>query len=300
MILVVGASGILGGIITKRLLGEGKDVRILLRHNSPAESMALQGMATSPRSLIEAGAQPVYGDLKDRASLDGACDGIDTLITTANSSMRGGEDTVDTMDRKGNLNLVDAARAAGAKQFIFTSFLGADLNNPVPLFQAKAETEAALMNSGMQYTILAPNFFMESWIGMVVGMPLQTHQPITLVGEGRRLHSLISVADVAAFAVAAISHSAAINRRLILGGPEALHWRGIVDTFGQVLGQELPVRFVSPGEPIPGLPEMVPSVLAALETYDSVIPMDEMARTFGVEQTTLKSFAQRTLSKPGA
>jgi len=300
MILVVGATGILGGMITQRLLGEGKDVRILVRHNSPAEQMAVQGMATSARSLIDAGARPVYGDLKDRASLDGACDGIETVITTANSAMRGGEDTVDTVDRQGNRNLIEAARAAGVKQFIFTSFLGAHPISPVPLFQALAETEAMLAEGGMPYTVLAPNFFIESWVGMVAGIPLRAGQPITLVGEGERLHSLISVGDVAAFAAATVGHPAAINQRLALGGPEPLSWRGIVDTFGQVLGQELPVQLVAAGEPMPGLPEVVPPVLAAMETYDSPIPMDETARIFGVEQTTLMSVVRHMLGNPGA
>jgi NADH dehydrogenase len=287
-------------MITRRLLGEGKEVRILVRHNSPAEQMALQGMATLPRSLIDAGAQPVYADLKDRASLDAACDGIDTLVTTANSAMRGGEDTVDTVDRRGNRNLVGAARAAGVQQFVFTSFLGADPNSPVPLFQAKAETEAALAGSGLPYTILAPNFFIESWAGMVVGMPLQAGQPVTLVGEGRRLHSLISTRDVAAFATAAVGHPAAMNQRFALGGPEPLTWRGIVDSFGRVLGRELPVQLVAPGAPIPGLPEIVPPVLAAMETYDSPIPMAETARTFGVELTTLDAAVRAMLGNAGA
>jgi uncharacterized protein YbjT (DUF2867 family) len=300
MILVVGATGILGGMITQGLLGEGKKVRILVRHNSPAEQMALQGMATSAHALIDAGAKPVYGDLKDRASLDRACDGIETVITTANSAMRGGEDTVNTVDRQGNRNLIEAARAAGVKQFIFVSFLGADIKNPVPLFQAKAEAEAMLGESGMPYTILAPNFFMESWVGMVVGIPLQARQPITLVGDGRCLHSLISVRDVAAFAAATVGHPAAINQRLALGGPEPLSWHGIVDTFGQVLGQKLPMQFVAPGEAIPGLPESVPSVLAAMETYESPIPMEQTARIYGVEQTTLTSFIRQMLSNPRA
>lgn len=300
MILVAGATGILGGLITQRLLGQGRDVRILVRHNSPAEQMAAQGMATSPRALIAAGAQPVYGDLKDRASLDRACEGVETVITTANSAMRGGEDNVDTVDRQGNRNLIQAARAAGVKQFIFVSFLGADLNSPVPLFQAKAETEALLAQSGMPWTVLAPNFFMESWVGMVVGIPLQAGQPVTLVGEGQRLHSLISVRDVAAFAAAAVGHPAAINRRLPLGGPEPVTWRAVVDAFSQVLGQRVPLRFVAPGEPIPGLPELVPAVLAAMESYDSPIPMDETARLFGVRQTTLMEFARHMLGKPDA
>lgn len=300
MNLIVGATGILGGTITHHLLGRGERVRILLRQDSQAENMAKQGLATSPQSLIEAGVQLVYGDLKEPASLVSACEGIETVITTANSAMRGGEDTVETVDRRGNRNLIEAAKAAGVKQFIFTSFLGASPDNPVPLFQAKAETERALVDSGMPYTILAPNFFMESWIGMVVGIPLQTHQPVILVGEGKRLHSLISVRDVAAFAVAAVAHPAAMNQRLPLGGPEPLSWCGIVDSFSQVLGTRLPVQFVAPGQAIPGLPEIVPPVLAGMETYDSSIPMEQMASIFGVQQTTLDSFIHGMLKFPGA
>ncbi len=298
MILVVGATGILGGMITQKLLKEGKDVRILVRHNSPSEQLVLQGMATSAQSLIDAGAKPMYGDLKDRGSLDNLCAGVDTLITTANSAMRSGDDNVDTVDRQGNRNLIEAARAAGVREFIFISFLGADLNNPAPLFRAKAETEKLLSESGMTYAILSPNFFVESWVGMVVGIPLQTHQPVTLVGEGKRLHSLISIEDVAAFTIATIGHPAAINQRLVLGGPEPLSWCSIVDTFSQVLGQELPVRFVAPGETIPGLPDIAPAVLAAMETYDSPIAMDEMARLYGVEMTPLATAARHMLGVP--
>lgn len=299
MILVAGATGILGGMVSQRLLGEGKDVRILVRHNSPAEQMALHGMATSAKSLIEAGAEPVYADLKDRASLDRACTGVDTIITTANSAMRSGEDNVDTVDRQGNRNLIDAARVAGVKQFIFISFLGADLHHPVPLFQAKAETEKALRESGLTHTILAPNFFLESWVGMVVGIPLQAHQPVTLVGEGKRLHSLISIDDVAAFTLAAVGNPAATNQKLLLGGPSPMSWCDIVDAFSKVLGQIYPVKFVKMGEPIPGLPDLVPPMLAAMETYDSPIPMDGVANLYGVKQTNLDMFVHRMLNIPG-
>jgi hypothetical protein len=133
---------------------------------------------------------------------------------------------------------------------------------------------------------------------MVVGMPLRARQPARLVGEGQPLHSLISIRHVAAFTTAAVGHPAAINQRLALGGPEPLSWRGIVDTFGKILGQDLPVQFVAPGEPIPGLPELLPPVLAGMETYDSPIPMEETARTFGVEQTTLGAVARDMLSNP--
>jgi hypothetical protein len=55
--------------------------------------------------------------------------------------------------------------------------------------------------------------------------------------------------------------------------------------------------FVSPGTPVPGLPEMAPSVLADMETYDSPIPMRDVARTFGVDQTPA-SVAIRTILCP--
>ena len=50
-------------------------------------------MATAPQLLLDAGAQPVYGDLKDPASLEPACRGVRTVVTTANSALRGGTTT---------------------------------------------------------------------------------------------------------------------------------------------------------------------------------------------------------------
>src|SRR5919202_1662541 len=109
MLLVVGATGLLGGMIAQRLLDSGQQVRILVR---PGSDYAI---------LEQAGAQPVTGDLKDPASLDAACAGVKTVITTANAVARGGDDTVETVDLEGNRHLIDAAQAAGVEQFIFTS-----------------------------------------------------------------------------------------------------------------------------------------------------------------------------------
>jgi uncharacterized protein YbjT (DUF2867 family) len=293
MILVVGATGRLGGMITQRLLAAGKDVRILVRHNSPSEELAKQGLATPAQSLMDAGAQPVYGDLKDRASLDAACEGIETLITTANSALRGGEDNVETVDWKGNRSLIDAAQAAGVTHFIFTSAIIADRDSPVPFLRAKALSEEHLRASGTGYTILAPNTFIEVWVGAIVGVPLRMGQPVTLVGEARRLHSFVSMGDVAAFATAAVDNSAALNQRLVIGGRKAVSWREVVAACGKALGRELPVQFVAPGEPMPGQTEAIAGLMATMESYDSVIDMDETARTFGVELTLLEVVAKR-------
>src|SRR3712207_595870 len=107
----------------------------------------------------------------NRASLDAAVEGVEAVITTANSAMRGGADNPQSVDLEGNRNLIEAARDAGVEHFIFVSLLGADPHNPAPFVQAKAQSEAALRESGMEYTILAPTAFMEVWPAMVVGMP---------------------------------------------------------------------------------------------------------------------------------
>jgi uncharacterized protein YbjT (DUF2867 family) len=293
VILVAGATGRLGGLIALRLLAQGAAVRVLVRHNSPSEELVKQGRATSARSLIEAGAQPAYGDLKDRASLDAACRGIRTLITTANSAARGGEDNPRTVDLEGNRNLIDAASAAGVKQFVFVSAYIADPDSPVPFLAAKGKTEKYLRDGGMTHTIFAPDAFMESWVAMPVGRPALSGQPVTLVGSGERAHSFIATADVASFAVAALENPAALNQRLVLGGPEPLSFRDAVKVYEQVLGRSIAVRCVAPGAPVPGLPEYAWEMAADFDTYDSPIGMTETARTFGVALTPLETYVRQ-------
>lgn len=286
MILVVGATGNLGSAITRMLLGQGKSVRILARPQS------------NYQSLVAAGAHAVMGDLKDPASLGQACLGCDVVITTANSALRGGDDNVENVDLNGNRNLIDAAKAAGVKQFIFVSALQADATSPVPFVAAKGKTEEYLRSSGIPYTIIAPNAFMEVWLGMVVGMPIMNGQPVTVIGEGHRRHSFISAADVAAFVTASVENPRAENRRLVLGGPEPLSFRDAAGIYGRVTGCEPVVRSVRPGEPIPGLPESMQGMLISFDMYDSPIDMAETARTFGIQLTSLEKVVRRT-GQPG-
>ena len=89
MILVVGATGQLGGTIARRLMAGGHKVRVLVR---PAADAGAYGAG---------GCEVARGDLRDRASLEAACTGIATVVTTANSARRGGGDTVDAVDLNG-------------------------------------------------------------------------------------------------------------------------------------------------------------------------------------------------------
>jgi NADH dehydrogenase len=277
MNLVVGSTGLLGGTI----------VRMLLERNAPVRTL-LRGAA-----VPVAGAEAVYGDLKDAASLDAACTGATSVITTANSAQRGGDDNVATVDIEGNLALIDAAARAGVRQFIFVSAASVDEESPVPLFAAKARAEKHLRDSGMQWTVIAPHIFMDVWFGMIIGGALGAGRPVPLVGGGKRRHSFIAVADVAAFAVASIDHPAAINRRLVIGGPAALSWTEVVAKAGDIIGRRLEIDEIAPGSPIPTLPPPVDQVIgnlaAGLEQQDVVIDTAATAQELGVTLTPAES-----------
>lgn len=283
MILIAGATGYVGRMIVHRLLEQGRQVRILVRPQADYTA------------LVAAGAEPAIGDMKDRASLDAACAGVATVVTTANAIQASGGDTIESVDRLGNRNLIDAAAAAGVGQFIFLSALGSTPDSPVPLFQAKAATEAHLRTSGMAYTILASNAFMDVWVAMVVGGPLREGRPVTLVAPAERRHTFVAAADVAAYAVACIGHPAAQDRYIPIGGPAALSWREVVATFERVQGSAIPVELVPPGAPVPGIPEQVLPLLIGMETYDSPVEMREVARVFGVTPTGIEAFAGQLL-----
>ena len=276
MILVVGGTGRLGGKIARTLLDGGKELRVLVRDGS---------------GFDDARAETVRGDLKDPDSLRKACAGVDVVVTTANAiAPRQAEDTIETVDRLGNRNLITAAATEGVRHFVFVSVLGAAANHSSPFVRAKGETELTLRDSGMSWTILRPDPFMDVWFPFVMGPALEGGA-VTLIGEGNKRHSMVAMQDVVAYAVAAVERKEAENRVLALGG-EPVTWRDVVDVFSAELGREIPVQTVSPGEPVPGLPDFVAQLLASLELYESPLDMSELSRTFGVKPTALRDFVR--------
>jgi uncharacterized protein YbjT (DUF2867 family) len=277
-ILVIGSTGDLGGLIARSLLDRGAQIRILVREGSSYED------------LVEAGAEAVTGDLKDTGSLRAACAGMEAVITTANSVARGGEDTVESVDRKGNRDLVEAAAGAGVGRFVFVSALGAAASSPDPFLRAKGEAEEALRASGMTWTILEPNLYMEIWVPAIVGGPALAGKPVTFIGEGRRRHSMVARHDVAAYAVRALEKKEAENQTLVIGGPQPLSWQDVVAAFEEELGHPIAIRQLPPGEPMPGFPDAMTGLVASLETYDSPIDMSGRVSTYGVTPTPVAEF----------
>lgn len=276
MNLVVGATGRLGGEIARALLEKGERVRVIVRDGS---------------TFDDERAEVMRGDLKDPESLRKACAGVDAVITTANAiAPRQADDTIDSVDRLGNRNLIDAAGAEGVRRFMFISVFGASPDHMVPFMKAKGETELALRESTMSWMILRPDLFMDVWFPFIIE-PALDGGTATLVGEGRQRHSMIAMKDVVAYAVAALAGTHADHRTLTLGG-EPVTWRDVIDTFARVLGRDIALETVGIGEPVPHLPDFVTELLTSLEFYESVIDMSELSQTFGVKTTGLEDFVR--------
>ncbi len=284
MQLVVGATGSLGGKIARALLEDGDRVRALVRSGAAVPA------------LEAAGAEAVLGNLRDPASLRRACEGVDVVISTASATRRT-DDTPEHVDFEGNVNLIDAARAAGVRRCVLVSTLGATADSPVPAFRAKAGAEAHLKASGLEFVILQPDAFMDVWFGMLIEGPIAAGLPVTLIGESKGRHSFIAEADLTQFAVAAARRSDVKDVTLALGGPAAITFREAARAYERALGRPVPVRTVPPGTPLPGLPDVVSGIAAAFEAYDSVIPMSETRAAFGIALTTADDFARRRVSE---
>jgi len=285
MILVVGATGQLGSIVVKNLLQQKRSVRILVRPGSDYEP------------LIKAGARAVFGDIKAPITLLDALRGVETLITTANSSQRGGDDNVQNVDLIGNRHLVNSAKTAGVKNFIFVSAARADDKSQSPYLQAKKKTENHLVQSGMNYTIVAPEPIMETWFGAAVVPALKGNRPVTIYGDGNRRHSYVSIYDVASFITASLGSPATRNLHMPIGGPQSLSWNDLMDKFSSLLGKRVPVSHVQPGEDIVGMTEGMQELLVEMSMYDSKVDSTKMAKVLGVNQTSAEEAVKLCLSK---
>ncbi|MGA3041437.1 MAG: SDR family oxidoreductase [Bryobacteraceae bacterium] len=233
MNLIVGATGLVGGEICRRLAAEQKPVRALVRPT---------GDASRIDALRAAGAELATGDLKDPASIQAACAGAAAVLSTASSTLsRQPGDTIDGVDRLGQLQLIEAAKAAGVKHFVYVSF--SPMAEDFALQRAKREVERALIESGMTYTILRPTFFMEIWLSPALGFDVAARRA-RIYGSGENPISWISFPNVAEFAVRSLETAAARNATFTLGGPEALTPLQVVRIFEEVGGTPFTVEYV--------------------------------------------------------
>lgn len=298
MTLVVGATGLLGTEICRRLSAAGKSVRAMVRETSdPAKKSILK----------ELRAELVEGDLKDRASLDRACQGATAVITTpvALGSKQEG-DTFETVDLRGQISLVDAARAASVQHFVFVSVSGNfGKHGSNPLVDAKRAVEKHLRQSGLTYTILRPSVFMEIWLSPHLGFDFQNAKA-TIYGSGQNKISYVSLHDVAQLAVEALSNPAARDAVIELGGREALSPLEVVGIFEELAGRSFERQLV-PEEALQGqkaaarnpIEQTFADLILGVARGDA-IDMSDTLEKFSFRPKSVREYAKTVLGRVAA
>jgi uncharacterized protein YbjT (DUF2867 family) len=255
--LVVGATGQVGAAVVAELSSRGTPVRAFVRPDADTSFL---------RDLPHV--ELAVGDLLEPTTVRAAVEGCQHVIATANGVLPRKRRDHGRVERVGYPTLIAAAREGGVERFVYLSQPmpeGEDL----PMQRDKRAVERALRASGMEFTILRPGAFMESWLAFA-GSDLPTRgEPTATVhrdfwflrafrrathrtidrhgimmvngGPDRKL-SFISVQDVARLLIAATTHDLGRDADLLVGGPEALCWREVADLYAQVLGREVTVR----------------------------------------------------------
>ena len=290
-ILVAGATGFLGSEICRQLIEKGKKVKGLVRATSDANKVA---------HLQELGVETIEGDLKNKASLENAVRGISTVISTVSSTLSRQEgDSIQTVDDEGQINLIDSAAAAGIKHFVFVSFC--QMLGEFPLQAAKRKVEKHLAQSGLNYTVLQPTYFMEVWLSPALGFDYPNARA-TIYGEGKKKLSWIAIRDVAHFAVASLENPAAKNKTIELGGPDALSPLEAVNIFETNADMKFELQLV-PQEALQSQKEAAQDPLS--ESFaglmlgvanGSVIDMKNTLEVFPVQLTSVSEYAKKCVN----
>jgi uncharacterized protein YbjT (DUF2867 family) len=215
-ILVVGASGQLGGAIARKLLAAGVPVRAFARTREKLEPLG------------RLGAEVVAGDLAHLPSVNAALKDVSQIVATANNNMGKGANSPRKVDVGAYQNLCAAARNANVTRLVYVSYRGATPGVLVDIFRVKWYIEDVIRRSGIPYVILRPTAFMDVWIDQVIGADLRKKGVATIFGDGTRVQNYIAVDDVAEYAVRILSRPEIVKEAIDLGGPSNLSLNELV------------------------------------------------------------------------
>jgi uncharacterized protein YbjT (DUF2867 family) len=253
MLLLTGATGLVGSALLRRLIAEGTPVRCLVR---------------DPRRL---GAQRVrvqiaLGDLTDPPSFRNAMRGVDTVVHLAASIRDQPRGSIEELNGIATWRMVRAAQRVGVERFVFFSVLGASTHHRARFFRAKALAEQAVAEAELRSTIFAPSIVYapgDRWLTLLERMALLPVMPVS--GRGRAAYQPIWAEDVADCAIAALRAPASgdernATERFELAGPQTLSHNEIV---------RLVLRAQNRGRPLLHVP--TPIVSRGLRLLDATL-----------------------------
>ena len=228
MILIAGGTGRLGSLLAARLSGQGLAVRVLTRTPARASQLAALGI------------EVVTGDVRDRASLALAVRDADVVVSAIQGFTGPRGTSPATIDYQGNVNLIDAARSAGA-QFVLMSVVGAAADSPMELFRMKHAAEQHLLAGDSPWTIVRATAFLELWIDVLGKTAARSGRPVVF-GHGDNPINFVSVSDVAGLLEQAVTDPATRGRILEIGGPDNLSFNQLAAAIQQAAGRSAAPR----------------------------------------------------------
>jgi uncharacterized protein YbjT (DUF2867 family) len=214
MILVTGASGSAGGAVLKEVAKTNKPFRAMYRSREDA-------------ARVPGGVPAVIADFADKPSLRRALEGVDTVYLVC-SPVR------ELVELEGNM--VDACRETGARHVVLNSALGAgDYSKSFPSWHRKVEER--LKASGLEYTILRPNSFMQNILTYYA--PSIRSQGAFYAAMGIARTSFIDVRDLAAVATKTLTTPEHTGKTYELNGPEALTYAEVAEKISRASGRRI-------------------------------------------------------------
>lgn len=230
MILVTGGTGLVGKHLVPALVERGYQVRCLVRSQQKA------GV------LLPPGVELVRGEINDPVVVKKACRGVKQVIHLVAIIREHGDNTFEHINVEGTLNLVIAAGQAGVERFIHMSALGACNNSKYKYAYSKWRGEEAVVQSGLNWTILRPsiiyghgfNFFDR----MIQSMHMFPGPFVPVPGRGSTLFQPIAVEDVVRCLCVICENPATAGQVIEIGGPEHLSYVQLLDRLLERLGEK--------------------------------------------------------------
>tara|TARA_R110000744_G_scaffold6187_10_gene21741 strand:+ start:4761 stop:5651 length:891 start_codon:yes stop_codon:yes gene_type:complete len=203
-ILLAGATGYLGNYIAKELITRNIDTKIIARNPS-----RIIDIASSLTGIIQA-------EVTSAETLKGHLRGVDTVISTIGITRQKDGLTFMDVDYGANMNLLEEAKRAGVRKFIYVSVINGQLHRNLKLVEAKEAFVDQLKSSGLDYTIIRPNGFFSD---MRDFLKMAEKGSVYIFGKGKKKFNPIHGADLAQVCVDAINSN---KKEFVVGGPDIL------------------------------------------------------------------------------
>lgn len=215
MILLTGAAGKTGRAILRALGADASHVRAFVRSDSQGADLEKHGIA-----------EYFVGDLTRRADLNQALQGVERLYFICPN--------VSAEEMEIGNQVLQAARDQGVSHFVYHSVLHPQIES-MPHHWQKMRVEEAVINSGMNFTILQPCAYMQNVLGGWRQINEESVFSVPYSLEARI--SMVDLEDVGSVAAKVLTENGHKNAIYELSGPEALSQREVADCLGQALGK---------------------------------------------------------------